>query len=99
MPKRASSSPGKGTPTAYAIPSLAQARALQAFSKGEASADQQKVAFNWIIRGACGAGKEPFVANAPDVTSYLNGRLSVSFQIGWVLAQPVDAFREQGETD
>lgn len=71
---------------------------MHAFVKGEATTEQQKIAFNWLLRGACRAGKEVHVAGQPDTTSYLAGRLSVSLQIGWVLGQPVEAFRD-GEQD
>lgn len=86
-------------PWAFAVPSLTQARAIHAFSKGEATPEDQKVAFNWIIRSACRAGSDLLVPGQPDVMAYLAGRLSVSLQIGWVLNQPVEAFRQNGETD
>ena len=82
----------------YAVPTLREARAVHAWSRGEASSEDQKVAFNWIVRGACRAGQEIFAPGQGDVTAYQAGRLSVSLQIGWVLAQPLDAFR-RGETD
>ena len=91
--------PGHGTATAYAVPTLTQARAIHAWMKGEATAEQQKIVFNWIVKGACRAGKDVLVPGKPDVTAYLAGRLSVSLQIGWVLGQPLDAFREIGEQD
>lgn len=81
-----------------AIPTLAQARALHAWQRGEASSDQQRVAFSWIVKEACRAGKDNFVPGQPDTTAYLNGRLSVSLQIGWVLGQPLESFRH-GEVD
>lgn len=90
--------PGHGTSTAYAIPTLAEARSIHALARGEATAEQQKSAFNWLLRGACRAGKEVMVPGQPDTSAYLAGRLSVSLQFGWVLGQPVDAFRN-GETD
>lgn len=86
------------SPIAYAVPTLTEARALQAFSKGQASEDQQKVAFNWIILRACRAGDEVLIPGQSDVSAYLAGRRSVSLQIGWVLGQPADAFR-RGEID
>lgn len=86
-------------PTAYAVPTLAEARALHAFAKGEATPEQQKVVFNWIVKGACRAGREILAPGQADVTAYLAGRLSVSLQIGWVLGQPADAFRAKGELD
>ena len=84
--------PQHGTAAAYAVPSLEQARALQAFAKGEATERQQKVAFDFIVRGACGAGRETLAPGQPDVSAYLSGRLSVSLQIGWVLGQPAEVF-------
>ena len=84
--------------TAFAVPTLAEARALSAWNKGEATADQQRLAFNFVILKACGAGKDALAPGFPDVTAYLNGRLSVSLQIGWVLGQPANNFRK-GEVD
>ena len=89
----------KPNPWDYAIPTLAEARAISAWNKGEATPDQQKTAFNWIVRGACGAGKDMLVPGQPDVMAYLAGRLSVSLQIGWVLGQPAENFRQPGEMD
>ena len=84
--------------TDYAVPTLREARAVHAWSRGEASANDQRIAFNWIVKGACRAGQEILAPGQADVTAYLAGRLSVSLQIGWVLAQAPDAFR-QGEID
>lgn len=72
---------------------------MHAWAKGEASPEQQKIAFNWILLGACRAGDEVLVPGQPDVTAYLAGRRSVSLQIGWVLGQPADSFRTKGEVD
>ena len=88
----------KPKPNDYAVPTLREARAIHAWARGEASADDQKIAFNWIVKGACRAGQEIFAPGQGDVTAYQAGRLSVSLQIGWVLAQAPDAFR-QGEVD
>ena len=99
MSSSRSSYPGHGTPTAYAIPSLSEARALQAFAKSEATAEQQRLVFNWIIKGACRSAGEVLVPGQADTTAYLAGRRSVSLQIGWVLAQAPEAFRAKGELD
>ena len=82
----------------YAAPSLTEARALHALDQGTATQEQQKLALRWIFKGACGAGHEDLSPGQPDVTSYLSGRKSVMYQIGWVLGQPADYFRN-GETD
>jgi hypothetical protein len=84
----------KRSPTDYAIPTLVEARAVHAFAKGDATPEQQKAMFRWLLHGACGAGNEVLVPGQPDVTTYLAGRRSVSLQIGWVLAQPPDVFRK-----
>lgn len=91
--------PGSGSPTAYAVPTLRQARAVQALAVGEATKEQQKIALDWIFKGACRAGREVLAPGQADVTAYLAGRLSVMMQIGWVLGQPADAFRARGEKD
>jgi len=91
--------PHHGTPMAYCVPTLKEARAIQAFVKGEATEEQQKAFFNWLIKGACGAGKEMLAPGQQDVSNYLAGRLSVSLQLGWVLATPVEAFRQSGDIE
>lgn len=82
------------SPTDFATPTLTEARAVHAFAKGEATAEQQKAAFRWLLHGACGVGNEVLAPGQPDVTAYLAGRRSVSLQIGWVLGQPAEAFRK-----
>ena len=91
--------PHEGTAIQYSIPTLKEARALNAFAKGEATKDQQQSLYLWLIKGACAAGKEMLVPGQPDVSNYLAGRLSVSLQIGWVLGQPVESFRQSGDIE
>jgi hypothetical protein len=91
--------PGGTGPTAYAVPTMSEARAIQAVSKGEATPVQQKLAMNWIVRGTCRAGRELFVPGDKGTTDYLCGRLSVSLQIGWVLGQPAENFRTEGDAE
>lgn len=86
-------------PTAYAEPSLKQARALHAFEQGAATAEQQKTLFRWFITELCGAGHEVMAPGQADVTAYRAGRLSVALQLGWILNQPVESFRKRGEID
>lgn len=75
-------------------PSLGEARALHSFAKGEATGEQQKALLRWLLHGASRAGGEVMIPGQPDVSAYLAGRRSVSLQIGWVLAQPPEAFRK-----
>jgi len=91
--------PHHGTPIQYAIPSLKEARAIHAFVSGEATKDQQKTVYLWLVTGACGAGKEMLVPGQTDVSAYLAGRLSVSLQVGWVSSTPVEAFRQSGDIE
>ena len=91
--------PHHGTPIQYAVPSLKEARAIQAFVKGDATKEQQKLVYLWIVTGACGAGQEMLSPGQPDVSAYLAGRLSVSLQIGWVTSNPVEAFRQSGDIE
>ena len=91
--------PHQGTPLQYAIPTLKEARAIRALVSGEATKDQQKTAYLWLVTGACGAGKEMLVPGQPDVSAYLTGRLSVSLQIGWVTSTPVETFRQSGDIE
>lgn len=86
------------SPIDFAVPTLIEARAIHAFSKGEATQEQQKVFFRWLLQSACRAGGEVLIPGQPDVSAYLAGRRSVSLQIGWVLGQQPEAFRA-GEID
>lgn len=99
MAQSSKRAPGHGTPTEFAVPSLTEARALHAFAKGEATPEQQKSLFNWIIKGASRSAGEVLVPGQSDVTAYLAGRRSVALQIGWVLAQAPESFRNKGEFD
>ena len=85
--------------TAYSVPTLAEARALHALAKGEATKELQILALRWIMAGACRAGQEILSPGQSDVTAYLAGRLSVSLQISWVLGRPPETFRTKGEQD
>lgn len=72
---------------------------MHALAKGDATADQQKTAWNFILLRASAAGQEVMVPGQSDTTAYLAGRRSVALQLGWILAQSPDAFREKGELD
>lgn len=84
---------------AYAVPTLVEARAIQALKEGKATGEQQKAALNYVFVGCCRAGLEDLIPGQPDTSAYLQGRKSVMLQIGWVLGQPAESFRKKGETD
>lgn len=60
---------------------IADAVAVQALSRGEATPDQQKLALNWIITSAAMTYDETFVPGQADVSDYLAGRRSVGNQV------------------
>jgi hypothetical protein len=60
---------------------IADAAALQALSRGEATPDQQRRALTWIITSAAMTYDETFVAGQADVSDYLAGRRSVGNQV------------------
>jgi len=88
-----------GPPTQFPNPSLAEARALHALVKGEATPQQQKIAWNFIVLGACGAGRDTFVSGHADVSAYLAGRRSVAVQLSAILERRTEDLRSKGEFD
>ena len=69
----------------------ADATALQALERGEATKEQQQRALRWIITSAAMTYDEPFVPGQADVTGYLAGRMSVGRQIVKLLKVSVRA--------
>lgn len=56
-------------------------RAIQALAKGDASADEQRRALDWIITQAAATYDEPFRPGSADVVNYMLGRRSVGLAI------------------
>jgi hypothetical protein len=73
---------------------LPDASALQALQRGEADADQQRRALDWILRAAAGTYEWTFVAGQPDVSQHLEGRRSVGLQIVKLLKVDIAAVRQ-----
>lgn len=63
---------------------LADAHALRALNRGDASPEQQKRALKWIIDNACDMAGMPYWSNDRD-TAFALGRLFVGKQIGRLL--------------
>lgn len=60
------------------------AYAIKAFARGEATADEQARAFNWIM-ASTGVRNEIFVQGQEDTRLYLMGRRSIGLQIAHLL--------------
>ncbi len=60
---------------------VADAAAVKALARGDASPNQQQRALDWIIKHAAMTYDEAFVPGQPDVSDYRAGRISVGRQI------------------
>ena len=60
---------------------IADAGAIQALNRGDASPDAQKRALKWIIERAAMTYDQSFVPGQADVTHFIEGRRSVGNQI------------------
>lgn len=67
------------------------AYAVQAVARGEASPDQQKRAFDWIINRAAMTYEEAFWPDNARVTDYVLGRRSVGMQVVKLMKLTPDA--------
>ena len=83
----------KREPWHPALWELADASAIQAMSRGEATADQQRRAIEWIVKSAAMTHDETFVAGQADVSAFLAGRRSVGNQVLKLLIINISAFR------
>lgn len=59
----------------------AQAGAIQALSRGQASEHQQRVAYDWLVKEAGGIGAQSFRAGDSHATAFMEGRRFVAAQI------------------
>lgn len=60
---------------------VADAGAMQALARGEASPDQQMRSLDWIINAACGTYDLSFNPDSDRATSFAEGRRMVGLQI------------------
>lgn len=80
-------------PAAY---ELADATAIQALARGEANADQQRRALDWIIYGACRLRDEPYRPGGTDGerdTAFALGQANVGRQIAKLVTLQLAALR------
>lgn len=73
---------------------LADANAIQALGRGDASAEQQQRALSVIVEKLAGTYEHTFVPGAQDQTTYLEGRRSVGLQIVKLLKVDLAALRK-----
>lgn len=71
------------------------ARSVRAFYVGEATADQQKHLFEWIVKKVANIGGASIVPGMPDVTGFLEGRRYVGRQIVDALESKIDNLPEK----
>lgn len=76
------------------LPTYTQAVAVRALSSGEATAEQQKIAFRWIVEGASGMYREAF-DDSPRLTDFMLGRVFVGQQIVGVLKMNLSQLQKQ----
>ncbi len=75
---------------------IADATAIQAVARGEASAEQQRRALDWIIYGACRLRDEPYRPGGPEGerdTAFALGQANVGRQIAKLMTLPLAAMR------
>ncbi len=74
----------------------ADAGALQALHRGDATPEQQQRALDWIIKKAAMTYDAAFVPGQPDVKDYLLGRQSVGQHIRALLHINLNALLKKG---
>jgi hypothetical protein len=62
--------------------------AIQAWAAGTANEDQQKRAFDWVLRQACILGEEPFLPDSDRETTLILGRNFAARQIVKLVQMP-----------
>ena len=75
---------------------IADASAIQAVARGEASAEQQRRALDWIIYGACRLRDEPYRPGGTDGerdTAFALGQANVGRQIAKLMTLQLAALR------
>lgn len=83
----------KAVPPFFAAPwEVADASALQALHRGEATPDQQTRALDWIMKSASARYAVPFFPGQADASAFMMGRQFVSSEIVKLLTVNPQAF-------
>ncbi len=80
----------------YDVPVVA---AVQALSRGEATADQQKAALNWCINQACATYGQSFQEAGDRETVFAEGRRFVGLQLVKLLHLSTNALRKANQNE
>ena len=73
----------------------AEAIAIKALAAGDASQEQQRLAFDWILYSACGMLDEPYRPERPQDTAFMLGRGRVARAIMAIISKPVSDLQEE----
>lgn len=77
----------------------ADAGALQALHRGDASPEQQRRALKWIIESAAMTYDTAFVPGQPDVKDFILGRMNVGQQMVKLLKISIPALLKKGASE
>lgn len=82
-------------PPALAFPEMEkdEASAVKALGRGDAGADQQRKALDWILKKVCQIGGVSFDPD-PHIAAFNEGKRFVGLQILYVLNEPMTAFEK-----
>lgn len=83
--------PPVDAPAQFGIPDAA---AIKALEKGEATAEQQRRALDWILRAACDLGGIGFRGEAPNALAFHEGRRFVGSQIVGLLKVDINKLKD-----
>lgn len=74
----------------------ADASAMQALERGEATQEQQKRVLDWFINQAAGTYNVSFIPGAQDATAFMEGRRYAGLQVVKLLRVIPSAFTKGG---
>lgn len=84
--------PAVDDPTPFTTPEVG---AMQALARGEASAHQQRTAYDWLLKIASGIGSQSFRAGDSHAMAFMEGRRFVGAQM--VALTMIDINKLKGE--
>jgi len=87
----------KAPPFLYCPWEVADAGALQALARGDASAEQQRRALDWVVRVAAGTYNATFHPGQPDASAFAEGRRFVGLEVVKLLNLNLSAFRKDDQ--
>lgn len=93
---RAAKTTARREPWHPAVYEIADAGAIQALYRGDATPEQQKRALKWLIEGAAATYEASFDPVNDRVTSYMEGKRSVGNQIVKLCKLNLNELRKDG---